>query len=54
MKFSNTERARVSQQCKSAESKLVLTGLVIRRPGKGKKVNIPLLSEYARRRKADY
>ena len=51
MKISDTERAMVSQQCQSTESKSVLTGLLTGGTGKGQKVNNPLLIGYARQRK---
>ena len=38
MRIFKTERARVSQQCKSAESKLVLTTILTGTVGKGKRL----------------
>ena len=38
MRLCRTERARVSQQCSSAESKLVLTVPLTGRTGKGKRL----------------
>ena len=38
MRIFKTERTRVSQQCRSAESKLVLTAPLTGRAGKGKRL----------------
>ena len=38
MRIFNTERARVSWQCRSAKSKSILTKLLIRAMGKGKRL----------------
>ena len=38
MRIFKTERARVSQQCRSAESKLVLTTILTGTVGKGKRL----------------
>ena len=38
MRICRAERARVSQQCKSAESKLVLTAILTGIAGKGKRL----------------
>ena len=47
MRICNTERARVPWQCRSAKGKSILTQLVTRVRGKGKKVKIPLLFKYS-------